>query len=322
MSMTTPTTHKWVLGDKFDTVHAHLSGIDALWNAKWKFPCSKSLYPFHDGAYEDFEPVFESLIQKGIHSGYTDEYTREFIPTAERLVSEADKLASSDPKQASALYLRACTVYRIARFPYINSPYKAEVYDDQKAAYLKAAALWECPIKDVSIPHTARNDKDGETVPLYVRLPKGASKSNPCPAVLLMTGLDGHRPDNTTRSDEFLARGWASVIADIPGTADCPADRRDPQSADRLWTSVLDWMAGEGVFDMNRVICWGLSAGGYNAIRAAHTHADRLAGAIGQGAGTHHFFAREWLEKAQNHEYPWNALPALTEKFGYANADE
>lgn len=43
---------------------------------------------------------------------------------------------------------------------------------------------------------------------------------------------------------------------------------------------------------------------------------------MGQGAGTHHFFSREWLEKAQVHEYPWNALPALTEKFGYKDHDD
>lgn len=178
---------------------------------------------------------------------------------------------STDLTRAIALYLRACTVYRIARFPYINSDYKRTVYDAQKATYLKASALWECPITDVEIPHTAGTSADGPTIPLYVRYPKGASKSSPCPVVLLICGLDGHRPDNTTRSDEFLARGWASVIADIPGTADCPADRRDPKSADRLWTSVLDWMASQGSFDMDRVIAWGLSAGGYNAVSSSQT---------------------------------------------------
>ena len=137
--MSAPTTHKWVLGDKFDSVHPHLESMHALWNKKWKFPCTRSLYPFHDGKYHDFEPIFETLISKNINSGYTDEYTREFIPTAERLVAEADKIAPSSPKEASELYLRACTVYRIARFPYINSPYKTQVYEAQKTAYLKAA---------------------------------------------------------------------------------------------------------------------------------------------------------------------------------------
>lgn len=76
---------------------------------------------------------------KKINSGYTDEYTREFVPTAEHLVAQADELAKSSPKEASELYLRACTVYRIGRFPYINSAYKRQIYDAQKDAYLKAA---------------------------------------------------------------------------------------------------------------------------------------------------------------------------------------
>lgn len=252
--MTDPRTgSRWILGDKFEQVYPHLGSIDNLWNKKWKFPCERSLYPFHDGQYEDFAPIFETLIKEGIHDGYTDEYTQVFLPTATRLTDEADALlaggenAASDSSKktaAVALYLRACAVYRIARFPYINSDLKREVYASQKAAYLKAAALFDQPIRDVSIPHTARRaegGRDGAEVPLYVRLPEGASRERPAPAVLLMCGLDGHRPDNTTRSDEFLKRGWASVIADIPGTADCPADRGDPESADRLWTSVLDW---------------------------------------------------------------------------------
>jgi pimeloyl-ACP methyl ester carboxylesterase len=81
-------------------------------------------------------------------------------------------------------------------------------------------------------------------------------------------------------------------------------------------------MSQQQHFDMRKVIAWGLSAGGYNAIRAAHTHSTRLAGAIGQGAGTHHFFSRAWLEKAKDHEYPWTALPALTQKFGYASEED
>lgn len=250
--MTDPRTgSRWILGDKFDQVYPHLASINDLWTKKWKFPCERSLYPFHDGQYEDFAPIFETLIQKGIHDGYTDEYTREFLPTAERLAKQGDAAlaggggdSDSDREAAAqALYLRACAVYRIARFPYINSALKREAYAAQKATYMKAAARFACPIADVAIPHTAGTpDDEGTVVPLYVRYPaSGASREKPCPAVLLMCGLDGHRPDNTVRSNEFTARGWASVIVDIPGTADCPADRKDPTSAERLWTSILDW---------------------------------------------------------------------------------
>lgn len=318
------TGSRWILGDKFEQKYAHLESISALWHKKWIFKCQRSLYPFHDGKYEDFAPIFETLIQKGIHDGYSVEYTKEFLPTCEALVKKADELVEKGHKEEGVkLYLRACAVYRIARFPYINSHVKTEVYEAQKTAYMKAAALFPTPIQDISIPHTAGQPNDeGKEVPLYVRVPKSASKEKPCPALILMCGLDGHRPDNTTRSDEFLARGWASIIVDIPGTADCPADRRDPTSPDRLWTSILDWMEAQGVYDMKKILCWGLSAGGHNAIRAAHTHSTRLAGAVGQGAGTHHFFSRAWLEKAKDHEYPWTALPALTAKFGYKSEDK
>ncbi|KAK0274371.1 hypothetical protein LTR35_009300 [Friedmanniomyces endolithicus] len=283
--MTDPRTgSRWILGDKFDQKYPHLESISALWNKN-------------------------------------EEYTKEFLPMAEGLVKKAD--STQDEKEKIDLYLRACAVYRIARFPYINSDVKREAYAAQKTAYMKAAALFETPIKDLSIPHTAGTSQDeGKEIPLYIRVPKTASKDKPCPSVILMCGLDGHRPDNTTRSDEFLARGWASIIVDIPGTADCPAARHDATSPDRLWTSILDWMAAQGVYDMRKVMCWGLSAGGHNAVRAAHTHAKRLCGAVGQGAGTHHFFSRAWLEKAKDHEYPWTALPALTEKFGYKSEEE
>ena len=145
-----------------------------------------------------------------------------------------------------------------------------------------------------------------------------------------MTGLDGYRPDNTVRCDEFLKRGWAVVVVEIPGTADCPADSADPEAPERLWSSVLDWMErdqggnreGEGAegdegegnkgngnkgkrFDMKRVMVWGLSSGGYYAVRVAHTHKDRLIGCVAQGAGVHLFYDREWLERADGHEYPF-----------------
>jgi hypothetical protein len=238
--------------------------------------------------------------------------------------------ARQDVQAASQLYKRASVVYRIARFPIISSPAKEKAWASQKQVYLKAASFWDAPITEHIISHTQASGADAKEIPIYVRLPPGASSTTPCPAILLITGLDGHRPDNTVRTDEFLQRGWASVIAEIPGTGDCPAEKNDAQSPDRLWSSILDWMQGQGSFNMKKIIAWGLSAGGYYAIRfvnlspsvrfrcdikilyrAAHTHKDRLAGACGQGAGTHHFLGREWLDQCDNHEYPFNLTPAL-----------
>lgn len=155
------------------------------------------------------------------------------------------------------------------------------------------------------IPHTHAASNEGSDISLYIRLPEEASASNRVPVVLLMTGLDGYRPDNSQRTHEIIARGWGVVIVEIPGTADSPADPADPESPDRLWDSVLDWMATRPELDMSLVAAWGLSAGGFYAIRAACTHRARLAGSIAHGPGSHHFLGKEWLSRVNDHEYPF-----------------
>ncbi|KAI9848237.1 MAG: hypothetical protein M1830_007301, partial [Pleopsidium flavum] len=56
---------------------------------------------------------------------------------------------------------------------------------------------------------------------------------------------------------------------------------------------------------MTKVVAWGLSTGGYYAVRIAHTHKEKLRGSVAQRAGVHHFFDRQWLKRADDHEYPF-----------------
>ncbi|KAK0723684.1 Alpha/Beta hydrolase protein [Apiosordaria backusii] len=319
---------EWLMGkEAFEAVMPHHEGIKALWETKWKFPCTKSLYPFHDGAFSDFEPIFQSLIARNINDGNSAEYTSSFFPTATNLERQADGLlAQGNKAKASELYLRACTVLRIARFPYISSfpeitdKTKWQAWELQKSIYMKAGKTWEFPLEEVIVPHTKAEGRDRKDIPVYIRTPKG--KQGPFPTVVLMTGLDGYRPDNTVRCEEFLSRGWAAVVVEIPGTADCPADSADPESPDRLWTSLLDWMAKDGRFDNKKVMVWGLSSGGYYAVRIAHTHKERIIGSVAQGAGVHYFYDSDWLEKADGHEYPFKLTPAMAHKHGFGSVEE
>jgi dienelactone hydrolase len=157
------------------------------------------------------------------------------------------------------------------------------------------------------IPLLKKEGRDKGEIPVYVRMPKQKDEKleQKVPVVILMTGLDGYRPDNTLRSQEFINRGWGTIIVEIPGTADCPADPADPKSGDRLWSSMFEWMEKDGRFEMGKCMVWGLSAGGYYAVRVAHTHRERLKGVVAQGAGVHEFFDREWVERADGHEYPF-----------------
>ncbi|KAI0476342.1 Alpha/Beta hydrolase protein [Xylariaceae sp. FL0804] len=345
-----PAPSQWLMGaEAFARRMPHHDGLAALWATKWRAPCERGVYPFHDGRLEDFAPVFADLALRGVDGGTDPAYTRALTAKAAELETRGDEVAAKekmkkegkkheegiewvekeDRGEASALYLRAACVLRIARFPYLatlpeptDGP-KAEAWAAQKRVYMKAAAGWREPVVDVAIPHRFRAAGDyTDTIPAYVRVPTSSrsradDNSSPCPAVLLLTGLDGYRPDNTTRCDEFLARGWGVVVFEVPGTADCPADAADPTAPDRLMDSVLEWMRADGRFDMRRLLCWGLSAGGYYALRAAHTHAARLAGVVAQGAGCHHFFDPGWLVAAEGHEYPFDLLAPLARKHGF-----
>lgn len=156
-------------------------------------PCS-----FHDGAFTDFEPIFTHLIAHSINDANNPVWTATFVPVAEALVAEADALRTTDPARAISLYKRAGAVYRISRFPYIGEGgAKRAAYDAQKACFLRGASLWDTPTEEVVIPFAGRASGDKESIPLYVRVPKGATAERPVPTVLLMPGLDGHRPDNT-----------------------------------------------------------------------------------------------------------------------------
>jgi hypothetical protein len=188
----------WILGDKFNTTYAHHASLQALWETKWKLPCKLSVYPFHDGRLEDFEPIFNKLIADGVNDAYEDRYTEYFLPAAEELVRRADGLESSEER--SKLYLRAACLLRIARFPSLDASgptgIKRKTWERQKKIYLKAAELWNDPLKEIVIEHQHAANGDGKDIPLYVRVPK-TNGTKKVPVVLLLTGLDGHRPDNT-----------------------------------------------------------------------------------------------------------------------------
>lgn len=135
-------------------------------------------------------------MQDNINDAYDDIYTSYFVPTAEALTAKALAAQGSDRQKAISLFKRAACVYRIGRFPYIGSEVKRKAFNEQKMVYLRGASLWDVPIKEVMIPHTQATGEDGLQIPVYVRTPRGAKKETPVPVVLLITGLDGHRPDN------------------------------------------------------------------------------------------------------------------------------
>lgn len=198
--------------------------------------------------------------------------------------------------------------------------------------FYAGAALMEHPIHEVLIPHThAVNDAvatsgeehKGSFIPVNLLVPPTATPSSPCPLVLIMTGLDGYRTELAVWQRGWLDKGVATLVVEIPGTGDSPALAGDPESGDRQWSSVLDWVARkEKRIDSRKIVVWGFSTGGYYALRAAHTHHDRLLGSVSLGGGCHGMFDGAWLDKVNNLEYPFDLADTLAYKFGYGTSSD
>lgn len=184
-----------------------------------------------------------------------------------------------------------------------------------------AHRLMEYPIKEVQIPHTHAIQGEGNVVPVNYLLPSDALPSNPCPLVMIITGLDGYRTELAVWQQGWRMKGVATVIAEIPGTGDSPALPTDPTSPDRQWSSVIDWINSQKEIDSKKIVVWGFSTGGYYALRLAHTHHDRIFASISLGGGAHHMFDREWLENVNKLEYPFDLGNTLSYKWGYPDLE-
>ncbi|KAF2157077.1 alpha/beta-hydrolase [Myriangium duriaei CBS 260.36] len=220
---------------------------------------------------------------------------------------------------SSSINSRASAVYRISRFPFPRSDNQRHAWTEGKRVCLKGLSLHKYPMSEIAVPHSHGLPSEGKSILVYAHVPPKATSSNPAPCVILMTGLDGYRTELAAWSAGFGALGVGTIVFEIPGTGDSPADPRDPTSGDRVYSSLFSWLrsAEAPPLDSARLVVWGFSTGGYHVIRAAHTHPWEAAGFVSQGGGCHHMFDAEWLDASLSLEYPFDLGSTLACKFGY-----
>jgi esterase FrsA len=143
-------------------------------------------------------------------------------------------------------------------------------------------------------------------------------KTQRLPVLIVSGGIDTFKEDMHT--DQVLARGIATLAIDIPGVGDSPL--AGSEDAERMFTSLLDWIAAQPELDSARVGYWGGSTGGYWAAKIAHTHRDSLTCVVSQGGCVHHAFDSEWIEQAQSGEYPFELAETLAYAFGHDTFEE
>ncbi|KAF2821674.1 alpha/beta-hydrolase [Ophiobolus disseminans] len=278
------------------------------------------VYPFMFGTASDFQPIVDELVAQDFKEPYDwDAYARVYFPQAERLKSIAEEAeANGEVEKASEYYLRSSAVYRIARFPAPRSDVQKQAWTLGKEVCLKGLSQRPHPVKEIMIPHTHRLDTEGTHIPIYHLVPE-VKGDGPVPTLIIFTGLDGYRTELAVWMEGWRALGVATVVLEIPGTGDCPADASDPTSPDRLYSSLFDWIDAQSSLDSKKVAVWAFSTGGYYAIRVAHTHHDRLSGVVALGGGCHHMFSPSWLSHVNHLEYPFDLADTLAHKFGYSN---
>ena len=214
-------------------------------------------------------------------------------------------------------YRRGSAVYRISRFPAPRSSKQRYAWEEGKKAATRGLALRQRPTREVVIPHQHGLDIDGKQIPFYYHLPPEASRENPVPLVVILSGLDGYRTELAVWIEGWSSKKVAVIVLEIPGTGDSPAAANDPTSPEREWSSLFEWIEEQPELDPGRRVLWGFSTGGYYAIKLAHTHHDRLAGVVALGGGSHYMFSPEWLSQVNHLEYPFDLANTLAYKFGY-----
>ncbi|RAR08161.1 alpha beta-hydrolase [Stemphylium lycopersici] len=312
---------KFFIQEKLKTPAPHHESWAQLWKTKWEKPAEMGVYPFMFGTASDFAPILFTMTEQDMREPYNwDEYARIYFPQAEALAATARAAeADGQVEKASEYYLRSSAVYRISRFPAPRSAVQREAWEKGKEMCIKGLGMREHPVREVKIPHTHRNEGEGDVIPVYYLLPEGAEEGKQVPTVIIFTGLDGYRTELAVWMEGWRRVGVATIVLEIPGTGDCPAKAADPTSPDRLYSSLFDWVAQQDALDKKKVAIWAFSTGGYYAIRVAHTHADKLAGVVALGGGCHYMFSPEWLDNVNHLEYPFDLANTLAYKWGYGD---
>ena len=221
------------------------------------------------------------------------------------MLRDADAAAArGDASAAAMLYLQAHGLFFLGRFPCPNHPRKLQNAAQERLAYLAAARYFRWPTTRVVISFQGLPGDGDELVFLY-RRPEGIARP---PVVLMWGGVDAWKEQLTATSDALLARGIATIAIDNPGTGESPV--RADTSGERQFVPVLDWIGSNPDLQGDRVGLFGRSFGGYWATKLAHTHAERIAGAVSWGGGAHYMFQREWVEASR---YPDSYLMELAE---------
>jgi esterase FrsA len=243
-----------------------------------------------------------------------DEWAAAFSTVAHRYMTEGDSLLSTNPTQADKDFVRAWRLYSFGRWPVPASPGKKHAYVKALEAFLAHAKMMDPPLEVVHIPF------ESSEIVGYLRLPKNAK--GPVPMVIAISGLDSRKEDLTENFGVVLNSGIGYIGIDSPGTGQAPI--KASETADRMFSKVIDYLQTRPEVDKTRIGVDGQSFGAYWATKLSIVEHARLKVVVAQSPPVDATFEKNFvLQKTLgNREYLFGLGPALMSIFEGANKIE
>jgi dienelactone hydrolase len=191
-----------------------------------------------------------------------DQWLAEWSRTAEgyeRLAREAE--ARGRALTAAEGWRRAALCWHFGKFVFMEDP-EAALHAQRRLAECYQKGMWalEPPAQRVEIPY------EDITLAGLLRQPAGASRP---PVVIMLPGLDSTKEEIQTTADYLLRRGLATLAVDGPGQGETEALRHIEPAYERPVAAVVAWIKQRDDLDASRIGIFGVSLGGYYAVRAA-----------------------------------------------------
>jgi dienelactone hydrolase len=191
-----------------------------------------------------------------------DDWCREWGVTAteyERAAESAE--AASHRVTAGQAWLRAGLCWHFGKFVFVQDLAQLKAASARTAAcYARGAWALEPPAEPVAIPY------DGITMPGLFRKPDGIRRP---PVLLMIPGLDSVKEELQATADHFLRRGIATLAIDGPGQGETEFARDIEPAYEKPAGAAIDWLESREDVDSARIGVYGVSLGGYYAVRIA-----------------------------------------------------
>jgi pimeloyl-ACP methyl ester carboxylesterase len=236
--------------------------------------------------------------------------------TAQRVAEIGEQARASGHRvSAREAFLRASNYYRTAADFLLEKPASdpemALLSAGQHDTFAAAAALFDTPVQDVSIPY------ENTTLPAYLFLVDDSGAARP--TVIYNSGYDSTREESYFAiAAAALRRGYNVLAFDGPGQGAVLREQKLVMRPDweAVITPVVDYALTRGEIAADRITLFGYSLGGYLVARAA-AFEHRVAALI-LDDGIHDFhaafagnmppFMESWINEGRDDV----ALPVLT----------